>query len=114
MPGPTTGSGPSCRPGSARTATRLKEGPITSKTVLGFRSYVCEPMRHGRLVLAGDAAHTVPPTGAKGLNLALADVRVLAEILSAQSDQVTPDVARRLHRPGASPGSGRRSTSPTG
>jgi len=59
----------------------LKEGPITSKTVLPFRSFVQEPMRHGRLVLAGDAAHTVPPTGAKGLNLALADVRVLAEEL---------------------------------
>jgi p-hydroxybenzoate 3-monooxygenase len=49
--------------------------------VLPFRSYVCEPMRHGRLVLAGDAAHTVPPTGAKGLNLALADVRILAEVI---------------------------------
>jgi p-hydroxybenzoate 3-monooxygenase len=59
----------------------LKEGPITSKTVLPFRSYVCEPMRHGNLLLAGDAAHTVPPTGAKGLNLALADVKVLAEVL---------------------------------
>jgi 4-hydroxybenzoate 3-monooxygenase len=59
----------------------LKEGPITSKTVLPFRSFVQEPMHHGRLVLAGDAAHTVPPTGAKGLNLALADVRVLAEEL---------------------------------
>jgi 4-hydroxybenzoate 3-monooxygenase len=59
----------------------LKEGPITSKSVLPFRSYVCEPMRHGNLLLAGDAAHTVPPTGAKGLNLALADVRVLAEII---------------------------------
>ena len=59
----------------------LKEGPITSKTVLPFRSYVCEPMRHGNLLLAGDAAHTVPPTGAKGLNLALADVRVLADVL---------------------------------
>ncbi len=58
---------------------RLQEGPITSRTVLPFRSFVQEPMRHGRLVLAGDAAHTVPPTGAKGLNLALADVRVLAE-----------------------------------
>lgn len=56
----------------------LKEGPITSRAVLPFRSFVQEPMRHGRLVLAGDAAHTVPPTGAKGLNLALADVRVLA------------------------------------
>ncbi len=60
---------------------RLQEGPITSKSVLPFRSYVCEPMRHGRVLLAGDAAHTVPPTGAKGLNLALADVRVLAQIL---------------------------------
>ncbi len=47
----------------------LKEGPITSKTVLPFRSCVGEPMRHGSLLLAGDAAHTVPPTGAKGLNL---------------------------------------------
>jgi p-hydroxybenzoate 3-monooxygenase len=60
---------------------RLKEGAITDKVVLPFRSFVAEPMRHGNLVLAGDAAHTVPPTGAKGLNLALADVRVLAEIL---------------------------------
>ncbi|HWC21673.1 MAG TPA: 4-hydroxybenzoate 3-monooxygenase [Flexivirga sp.] len=59
----------------------LKEGPITSKTVLPFRSFVQEPMHHGRMALAGDAAHTVPPTGAKGLNLALADVRVLAEEL---------------------------------
>jgi p-hydroxybenzoate 3-monooxygenase len=59
----------------------LEEGPITSKSVLPFRSYVCEPMRFGNLLLAGDAAHTLPPTGAKGLNLALADVKVLAEIL---------------------------------
>lgn len=59
----------------------LQEGKIFEKTVLPFRSFVCEPMRHGNLLLAGDAAHTVPPTGAKGLNLALADVRVLAEVL---------------------------------
>jgi p-hydroxybenzoate 3-monooxygenase len=59
----------------------LKEGPITDKAVLRFRSFVAEPMRYGNLLLAGDAAHTVPPTGAKGLNLALADVRVLAEVL---------------------------------
>lgn len=59
----------------------LHEGPITSKTVLPFRSFVQEPMRYASLLLAGDAAHTVPPTGAKGLNLALADVRVLAEEL---------------------------------
>ena len=59
----------------------LAEGPVTDKAVLRFRSFVAEPMRYGRLLLAGDAAHTVPPTGAKGLNLALADVRVLAEVL---------------------------------
>ena len=50
----------------------LSEGSITEKTLLRFRSFVAEPMRHGNMVLAGDAAHTVPPTGAKGLNLALA------------------------------------------
>lgn len=68
----------------------LQEGPITSRAVLRFRSFVCEPMRHGRMLLAGDAAHTVPPTGAKGLNLALADVTVLArtieEFLATGSD----------------------------
>ncbi|MGC9540633.1 4-hydroxybenzoate 3-monooxygenase [Streptomyces sp. UG1] len=56
----------------------LNRGPITSKSVTPMRSYVHEPMRHGRLLLAGDAAHIVPPTGAKGLNLAVSDVRVLA------------------------------------
>jgi p-hydroxybenzoate 3-monooxygenase len=59
----------------------LKEGPIVDKSVLPFRSFVAEPMRYGNMLLAGDAAHTVPPTGAKGLNLALADVKVLAEVL---------------------------------
>ncbi|RYP87737.1 4-hydroxybenzoate 3-monooxygenase [Nocardioides guangzhouensis] len=68
----------------------LKEGPIISRTVLPFRSFVQEPMHHGRLVLAGDAAHTVPPTGAKGLNLALADVRVLAEELERAVDADDP------------------------
>jgi p-hydroxybenzoate 3-monooxygenase len=58
---------------------QLRQGPIFDKTVLKFRSYVCEPLRHGNLFLAGDAGHTVPPTGAKGLNLAFADVRVLFE-----------------------------------
>jgi p-hydroxybenzoate 3-monooxygenase len=61
----------------------LGEGPIVEKGVTGMRSYVVEPMQHGRLYLAGDAAHIVPPTGAKGLNLAVADVRVLAEALAA-------------------------------
>ncbi|MDD7967498.1 4-hydroxybenzoate 3-monooxygenase [Actinomycetospora lemnae] len=59
----------------------LGRGAITDKSVTPMRSMVCEPMRHGRLFLAGDAAHIVPPTGAKGLNLAVADVRVLAEAL---------------------------------
>jgi p-hydroxybenzoate 3-monooxygenase len=59
----------------------LAEGPILEKGVTGMRSFVVEPMQYGRLFLAGDAAHIVPPTGAKGLNLAIADVRVLAEAL---------------------------------
>lgn len=59
----------------------LQEGPIIERTVLKFRSFVQEPMRWGRLLLAGDAAHTVPPTGAKGLNLALNDVRILADVI---------------------------------
>lgn len=59
----------------------VSEGRIFDKSVVPFRSYVCEPMRHGNLLLAGDAAHTVPPTGAKGVNLTLADVRVLAEVI---------------------------------
>jgi p-hydroxybenzoate 3-monooxygenase len=59
----------------------LAEGPILEKGVTGMRSFVVEPMQHGRLFLAGDAAHIVPPTGAKGLNLAIADVRLLAEAL---------------------------------
>ena len=61
----------------------LAEGPILEKGVTGMRSYVAEPMRFGRLFLAGDAAHIVPPTGAKGLNLALHDVRLLAEALTS-------------------------------
>jgi len=57
----------------------LKEGPILEKSIAAMRSFVVAPMRYGRLFLAGDAAHIVPPTGAKGLNLAVADVAVLAE-----------------------------------
>lgn len=60
----------------------LNEGPVIEKSVTGMRSFVAEPMRHGRLFLAGDAAHIVPPTGAKGMNLAIADVRVLAAAMS--------------------------------
>jgi p-hydroxybenzoate 3-monooxygenase len=59
----------------------LNEGPIVEKGITPMRSVVIEPMQHGRLFLAGDAAHIVPPTGAKGLNLAVADVRMLAAAL---------------------------------
>ena len=59
----------------------LEEGAILEKGVTGMRSYVVEPMQHGRMFLAGDAAHIVPPTGAKGLNLAIGDVRLLAETI---------------------------------
>lgn len=72
----------------------LQEGPIIDKSVLPFRSFVQTPMRDGMLLLAGDAAHTVPPTGAKGLNLALADVRVLAETIERAllaDDETAPD-----------------------
>lgn len=62
---------------------QLKRGPIFEQMVLPFRSYVCEPLRYGNMFLAGDAGHTVPPTGAKGLNLALADVKVLFEALDS-------------------------------
>ncbi|MFZ1889285.1 MAG: 4-hydroxybenzoate 3-monooxygenase [Candidatus Binataceae bacterium] len=60
---------------------KLKRGPITQKGITEMRSFVAEPMQFGNLFLAGDAAHIVPPTGAKGLNLAIADVRVLARAL---------------------------------
>src|SRR4029079_11243083 len=59
----------------------LQRGNILQKGVTPMRSFVAEPMQHGRLFLAGDAAHIVPPTGAKGLNLAIADVKVMAEAL---------------------------------
>jgi p-hydroxybenzoate 3-monooxygenase len=61
----------------------LAEGPVLQKGITGMRSFVTEPMQYGRLFLAGDAAHIVPPTGAKGMNLAVADVRVLARALAA-------------------------------
>ncbi|MEU2686961.1 4-hydroxybenzoate 3-monooxygenase [Streptomyces hygroscopicus] len=84
----------------------LREGPVTDRSVLRFRSFVCEPMRYGAMLLAGDAAHTVPPTGAKGLNLALADARVLAEVVEtalakrdfAVLDEYGPRALRRVWR----------------
>jgi p-hydroxybenzoate 3-monooxygenase len=71
---------------STRLATHdgweLAGGKIFQKDIVQMRSFVCEPMQHGRLFLAGDAAHIVPPTGAKGMNLAVADIRVLAHALT--------------------------------
>jgi p-hydroxybenzoate 3-monooxygenase len=57
---------------------KLAEGPVLQKGITGMRSFVVEPMQYGKLFLAGDSAHIVPPTGAKGLNLAAADVRLLS------------------------------------
>jgi p-hydroxybenzoate 3-monooxygenase len=88
---------------------KLQRGPVTGKAVLPMRSHVTEPMRYGRVFLAGDAAHIVPPTGAKGLNLAAADVIVLAralihgrdtgstELLDAYSDTCLRRVWRAEH-----------------
>jgi p-hydroxybenzoate 3-monooxygenase len=84
----------------------LNEGPIVDKAITPMRSFVVEPVQHGRLFLAGDAAHIVPPTGAKGLNLAVADVRVLADALcdwydtgsSAGLDAYSDTCLRRVWR----------------
>jgi p-hydroxybenzoate 3-monooxygenase len=67
---------------AAEPGFRLAEGPVLQKSIAPMRSFVVEPMQHGRLFLAGDAAHIVPATGAKGMNLAIADVRVLAQALA--------------------------------
>jgi p-hydroxybenzoate 3-monooxygenase len=84
----------------------LAEGPVVEKGVTGMRSFVVEPMQYGRLYLAGDAAHIVPPTGAKGLNLAIHDVRILAEALvdwyrtgsRSALDEYTTTCLRRIWR----------------
>jgi len=84
----------------------LAEGPILEKGITAMRSYVVEPMRCGRLFLAGDAAHIVPPTGAKGMNLAIADVAVLADALahwyaaksSTALDEYSATALRRVWR----------------
>jgi p-hydroxybenzoate 3-monooxygenase len=68
---------------STEQASQVNRGPVIDRGITAMRSIVIEPMRYGRLFLAGDAAHIVPPTGAKGMNLALADVRVLTEALHA-------------------------------
>ena len=70
----------------------LKDGPITEKAISPMRSFVASPMRYRQLFLAGDAAHIVPPTGAKGLNLAIADVTVLAAALTSLLREANPDL----------------------
>ncbi|HEY3743896.1 MAG TPA: 4-hydroxybenzoate 3-monooxygenase [Bryobacteraceae bacterium] len=74
---------------------RLNRGPILQIGVTAMRSFVTEPMQYGRVFLAGDAAHIVPPTGAKGLNLAVADVRILARALA---DWYRSGATHRLER----------------
>ncbi len=71
-------------------ASRLKPGPAIERSIAPLRSFVAEPLRFGRLFLAGDAAHIVPPTGAKGLNLASSDVRYLSEALIAFFNDRSP------------------------
>src|SRR5205085_5072240 len=67
---------------NGRDRSEIVEGRILQKGVTPVRAFVAAPMRYGRMFLSGDAAHIVPPTGAKGLNLAVADVRVLARALN--------------------------------
>jgi p-hydroxybenzoate 3-monooxygenase len=94
------------RLGHGQNGWQLTPGPVTGKSVLPMRSFVQSPMRHGRLFLAGDAAHTVPPTGAKGLNLAIADVALLAPALgrlvrkndTAMADTYSETALRRVWR----------------
>jgi p-hydroxybenzoate 3-monooxygenase len=74
---------------------RLNQGPILQKGVTSMRSFVAEPMQYRRLFLAGDAAHIVPPTGAKGLNLAAADVRVLSRALDGWYRHKSTDLLDR-------------------
>jgi len=94
------------RLGHGQDGWQLQPGPITDKSVLPMRSFVSTPMQHGRLFLAGDAAHIVPPTGAKGLNLAVADVALLSRALVAllkerdprPADEYTGTALRRVWR----------------
>lgn len=82
------------RLGHGQDGWTLHTGPITEKSVLPMRSFVTSPMQHGRLFLAGDAAHIVPPTGAKGLNLAVADVALLSRALVAWLRDGSQELAR--------------------
>jgi p-hydroxybenzoate 3-monooxygenase len=84
-------------------AERLVTGPSIEKSITPLRSFIAEPMRYGRLFLAGDSAHVFPPTGAKGLNLAVSDVTLLAQALAAHYRERTDTLldsysARALER----------------
>jgi p-hydroxybenzoate 3-monooxygenase len=76
-------------------AATMTTGPAIEKSIAPLRSFVCEPMRHGRLFLAGDAAHIVPPTGAKGLNLAVGDVHYLSTAFDAHYNAGSESGLRR-------------------
>ena len=90
----------------------LTTGTVTEKSVLPMRSFVSAPMRHGRLFLAGDAAHIVPPTGAKGLNLAVADVTLLAAGARSGCSRRSRATWSTATPTGRSPASGGAPTSP--
>jgi p-hydroxybenzoate 3-monooxygenase len=77
---------------------KLSEGPILQKGITDMRSFVVEPMQYGRLFLAGDAAHIVPPTGGKGMNLAIADVRVLSRAITAFYESGRSDLLKAYSR----------------
>jgi p-hydroxybenzoate 3-monooxygenase len=89
-----------------RDGWKVTEGKIFQKNIIGMRSFVSTPMQSGRLFLAGDAAHIVPPTGAKGMNLAVSDVRLLAAGLDefyrqgrrTRLDSYTNDALKRIWR----------------
>ena len=83
----------------AQACERIVTGPSIEKSIAPLRSFVAEPMRFGRLLLAGDASHIVPPTGAKGLNLAASDVRYLSQALIEHYQEKSAAGPRPLFRP---------------
>ena len=94
-----------------RRAARSSAGKILQKGVTPMRSFVTEPMQSGRLFLAGDAAHIVPPTGAKGMNLAMADVRVLSRAIEAHYKSGREDLLKSYSATCLQPGLEGRSAS---
>ena len=92
----------------------LVTGPSIEKSIAPLRSFVAEPMRFGRMFLAGDAAHIVPPTGAKGLNLAASDVHYLVARIAANITRRNPPPGSTIIRKRRCRGSGRRCASPGG